>query len=112
MSDQAVDLLLCLTAAVVGVVTVTLCIPMALGRVPRNDLYGFRTGKTLSSDEVWYPANRLSGRAGIVCATISICFSALCALAGWSGILAMGGAVAAVVGMTAYSLWAEKRLPP
>jgi uncharacterized membrane protein len=36
-------------------------IPMALGRVAPNHWYGFRTPKTLSSPEIWYPANRASG---------------------------------------------------
>lgn len=40
--------------------------PMALGRVRRNSLYGFRTRKTLQSDHVWYLANRYSGRALII----------------------------------------------
>jgi hypothetical protein len=31
--------------------------------VKRNALYGFRTPKTLASDEIWYPANRYAGRA-------------------------------------------------
>ncbi|MDF1752604.1 MAG: SdpI family protein [Verrucomicrobiales bacterium] len=29
----------------------------------RNQLYGFRTRKTLSSDEIWYPANQYAGKA-------------------------------------------------
>lgn len=43
------------------VVIIAISIPMVLGKVPPNGLYGFRTPKTLSSSEVWYPANRMSG---------------------------------------------------
>ena len=39
-----------------------LSVPLIQGRIPRNALYGFRTPKTLASDEVWYPANWYSGR--------------------------------------------------
>ena len=39
-----------------------LSVPLTRGRVPRNSLYGFRTTKTLASDEVWYVANWYSGR--------------------------------------------------
>ena len=46
-----------------GLLMAVLGMPMALGRVRRNSLYGFRTRKTLSSDHVWFLANRYSGRA-------------------------------------------------
>jgi uncharacterized membrane protein len=38
-----------------------LSIPMILEWVPRNRIYGFRTPYTLSSDALWYRANRASG---------------------------------------------------
>lgn len=39
---------------------VILAVPMALGMVPPNRWYGFRTPKTLSSPDIWYAANRAS----------------------------------------------------
>ena len=45
-----------------GLLMVLVALPLVAGRVPRNYLYGFRTGKTLSSDERWYAANRYAGR--------------------------------------------------
>ena len=45
-----------------GAVLCALSLPLVAGRIPRNGLYGFRTPKTLGSDEVWYPANRYAGR--------------------------------------------------
>jgi uncharacterized membrane protein len=47
----------------VPLLIIVLSIPMILGKVPRNSLYGFRTAYTLSSDEVWYRANKVSGIA-------------------------------------------------
>jgi uncharacterized membrane protein len=38
-------------------------IPLALGIVPPNPFYGFRTSTTFSSDEVWYQVNRATGLA-------------------------------------------------
>ncbi len=38
-------------------------LPLIASRVKRNALYGFRTPKTLASDDVWYAANRYAGRA-------------------------------------------------
>jgi len=36
-------------------------VPLILGLVPRNRLYGVRTPRTLSADRIWYPANRRGG---------------------------------------------------
>src|SRR5512139_2474948 len=41
-------------------------IPLVLGIVPRNRIYGIRTCKTLSDDAIWYPANRFGGWALII----------------------------------------------
>jgi uncharacterized membrane protein len=46
-----------------GALMTVISVPLVLGWVPRNHIYGFRTPKTLSSDAVWYPANRYGGRA-------------------------------------------------
>ena len=42
---------------------VALAIPLILDMIPRNGFYGFRTPRTLASDDVWYPANRYAGKA-------------------------------------------------
>jgi uncharacterized membrane protein len=61
---------------VVGFVGIGLSIPMLLNKIPRNQVYGFRTKLTLSSDEIWYPANRLAAKLligwGIVNVLIAI----------------------------------------
>lgn len=51
------------------------CIPMILGKVKRNAWYGFRTAKTVASDEFWYPANRFAGcaiAAGAVVSAVAV----------------------------------------
>lgn len=40
-------------------------VPLALGKVPPNRLYGFRTPRVLADDRVWYPVNRVAGRRGM-----------------------------------------------
>lgn len=50
----------------VPLLIVALNIPLILGVVRRNSLYGFRTRRTLSSDAVWYPANRVAGIAMLI----------------------------------------------
>lgn len=36
--------------------------PLFKGSLARNRFYGFRTRKTLSTDQLWYPANKRCGR--------------------------------------------------
>ena len=50
----------------VPLLIVVLAIPLILQKVPRNHLYGFRTPYTLSSDEVWYRANKICGIAMVI----------------------------------------------
>ena len=38
-----------------------LAIPMALGLIPPNRYYGFRTTRTLASTDLWYKGNRICG---------------------------------------------------
>ena len=90
-----------------GLLVVLLGIPMIMGRVRPNRVYGFRTRKTLSSPEVWYPANRAAGRAmavaGLLLIAATVCLMllwedaprdtyALVHLALW--VLALGGMTA------------------
>lgn len=44
-----------------GVLFGALGVPLALGHVPPNDSYGFRTAKTLSDPRVWYEINQVIG---------------------------------------------------
>ena len=40
---------------------IAVAIPLAAGWVARNVAYGFRTPRTMASDEIWYPVNRAAG---------------------------------------------------
>ncbi len=59
MTPQLLLIVICVAG---GGLVMILSIPLMLGRIPRNGLYGFRTPKTLASDDIWYPANRFAGR--------------------------------------------------
>jgi uncharacterized membrane protein len=45
-------------------------VPLVLGMIPPNRLYGFRTKKTLSDDEIWYRVNRLAGFAVMIAGVV------------------------------------------
>jgi uncharacterized membrane protein len=44
-----------------AVIILLVTIPLILGLIPRNRVYGIRTGKTLSDDRAWYAVNRFGG---------------------------------------------------
>jgi SdpI/YfhL protein family len=47
-----------------------LSLPLILGLIPRNRVYGVRMSKTLSDDTVWYRANRFAGWTLLLASTI------------------------------------------
>jgi hypothetical protein len=47
--------------AIPALIFFIVAIPLAIGVIPRNRLYGFRTKRTLADDPVWYRVNRAAG---------------------------------------------------
>lgn len=60
-----------------AVVFGALALPLMRGRVKPNEVYGFRLGPALQSEEAWYRWNRIGGRH----------------LLKWAGVIAMLGTV-------------------
>ena len=58
---------------------VAIATPMILGKVPPNPWLGLRTRKTMSSQALWYKANRTGG--------IYLMISTLAAVAIWGGLM-------------------------
>lgn len=46
-----------------GILFMAISMPMIRRQIKPNLWYGFRTPKTLSKPEIWYPANEYSGRS-------------------------------------------------
>jgi uncharacterized membrane protein len=59
-----------------GLLVSALALPMMYDKIPPNSFYGFRTPRTLSDPNIWYPANRVAGRnlavAGVIVATSAL----------------------------------------
>jgi len=49
-------------------------LPLALRRVGRNRIYGFRTTHTLSDDAVWFEVNAAFGKALLVASVVTAVF--------------------------------------
>ncbi len=45
-----------------GLLLVVLAIPLYLGKIGPNGLYGFRVRRTLEHPELWYPVNKYAAR--------------------------------------------------
>ncbi|MGF1452438.1 MAG: hypothetical protein ACFB21_10240 [Opitutales bacterium] len=61
-----------------GLLIIGLCLPLALGKVAPNALYGFRFGSLTAPPERWYAINRFGAQRMIF----------------WSGLLAASGLTA------------------
>jgi len=49
------------TFTIGGLLLSALALPLILGRIAPNGLYGFRVRRTMENPELWYPVNRYSG---------------------------------------------------
>jgi len=101
--------------AVPALLLFVVAVPLVLGVVPRNRLYGVRTARTLSGDGVWYPANRVAGAAIMIASSV---YGALAAIVPYDRMAPDGfstwcihlvGFVAPVVLGLVAALWYAKR---
>jgi uncharacterized membrane protein len=72
-----VDVRLALAAYVLPGLAIVFGIPMALGLVPPNPYYGYRTRKTFSSTDTWYRANRIAGCSLLMAGILALCHNLL-----------------------------------
>jgi uncharacterized membrane protein len=55
------------TFSIGGLLLSAISVPLILGRIKPNGLYGFRVRKTMENPEIWYPVNRFAGVCLFVC---------------------------------------------
>ncbi len=58
---RKLDKMICLLFAFHGLLFLVLGVPLIMRRVGPNSFYGFRTAKSMSTPEIWYAANEVSG---------------------------------------------------
>src|SRR4051794_24418656 len=58
--------------AIPAVIFFLISIPLAIGVIPRNRVYGFRTKRTLADEATWVRVNRFAGVA-IMIASVMYC---------------------------------------
>ena len=73
-----------------GLVVAGLSVPLILGKIPPNGLYGFRVKKTMENPDIWYAINKYSGKwllvthLALIVAAIGIYFQPNITLDGYS----------------------------
>ena len=60
------------TIVAFALVQTLIALPLAMRRVPRNVVYGFRTRRTLHDDEAWFETNEHFGRGLLVASLIAL----------------------------------------
>jgi hypothetical protein len=65
---------------IAGLALVLAGVPLLRGWIPRNRWSGFRVPKTLSSDRIWYEANRVAGRDLMIAGAVVMATAVLSAL--------------------------------
>src|SRR5664279_5076278 len=58
-----------------AVIFLIIAIPLILGIIPKNNFYGIRTKKTLSSDSVWLKSNKFGGWSFIFSSLIYLVYA-------------------------------------
>jgi uncharacterized membrane protein len=69
---KSIPLVVTAIPALLPLLIIGLATPMALGKVRPNQVYGFRTPKTMSSEAIWYQANRLAGINLVVAGAVAL----------------------------------------
>jgi len=71
-------LIVALSFLVPGIIEIILSVPLILEKIKPNVFYGFRVKKTLSNKDIWYKANKYTGKdmliAGLILTIGSIGF--------------------------------------
>lgn len=65
------------TTLVLSAVVALIALPLWLRKIGPNPVYGFRTRRSLSREDVWYEANAVFGRAAFLGAFVSAAFEGL-----------------------------------
>jgi uncharacterized membrane protein len=55
-----------------SLLSIGLAIPFILKKVPPNEVYGFRTARSLANEKVWYAANYFSGWTLLIAGIVSL----------------------------------------
>jgi hypothetical protein len=67
-----------ITLTVLGIVIIMISIPLYLGKVKMNGVYGFRIRKAFESEQNWYRINRYGARALILWAVVLMAVGIIC----------------------------------
>jgi hypothetical protein len=68
----------CITLIVLGIVVILVSVPLYLGKVKRNGIYGFRIRQAFESEQNWYQINRYGAGVLIIWALLLMAVGIIC----------------------------------
>jgi uncharacterized membrane protein len=68
---ESVNVKTAITLVCLGIILIAICIPLYLGKIKMNCVYGFRIRKAFESEENWYKINR-HGAKTLMCWSVVI----------------------------------------
>jgi uncharacterized membrane protein len=75
---EGVNVKTAITLACVGIILIAVSLPLYLGKIKMNGVYGFRIGKAFESEENWYRINRYGAKALMCWALIIMAIGIMC----------------------------------
>jgi uncharacterized membrane protein len=91
----------------IPVAAIVMSVPLILAKIPRNGLYGFRTPKTMSSDEMWYRTNKLGGKYLLAAGAVQVAGLAMVAWAAPPAEVSAVSSLAVILAplLTSFLIW-------
>ncbi|OPY93221.1 MAG: hypothetical protein A4E73_00336 [Syntrophaceae bacterium PtaU1.Bin231] len=100
-----------ITLLAVGIVLFLVSIPLYLGKIKRNPIYGFRLAKAFESEENWYAVNRYGAGAMMIWSAVLAAVGMACLYVRPENVMAVSNAgfVSIVIPILLTVLYARKR---
>ncbi len=100
-----------ITLLAVGILLFLISIPLYLGKVKRNPIYGFRLAKAFESEENWYAINRYGAGAMMIWSVVLAVIGMACLYVRPENVMAVSNAgfVSVVIPILLTVLYARKR---
>ena len=75
---ESVNVKTAITLVCLGFILIAVSIPLYLGKIKRNYVYGFRIRKALESEENWYSINRYGAKALMSWSVVIMAIGIIC----------------------------------
>jgi len=75
---ESVNVKTAITFVCLGSILIAVCLPLYLGKIKMNPVYGFRIRKAFESSENWYKINRYGAKAVMCWSVVIMAIGIMC----------------------------------